>query len=165
MGEGNWAVLLAYVLALEKSGGAGDLAALERLMNVSPDHDALDYQHEQAYFSAPEAWAKIVVRSGKFAEYARAHLGPDGAPQPSILFKMLMSKDKPLLAAAALRAMAIARDSSFQEKPSNLRAPRPACTRTRDFRAVIIISLRWRLGRSVLAPLQVQQSIDRLGNG
>ncbi len=125
VGEGNWAVLLAYVLALEKSGGAGDLAALERLMNVSPDHDALDYQHEQAYFSAPEAWAKIVVRSGKFAEYARAHLGPDGAPQPSILFKMLMSKDKPLLAAAALRAMAIARDSSFQEKPLQSKGAAP----------------------------------------
>ncbi|OGR46652.1 MAG: hypothetical protein A2X37_09875 [Elusimicrobia bacterium GWA2_66_18] len=114
--DDTWAVMLAYVLALEKAGRAEDMAALERLMSVSPEHDAIHFRHEQAYFAAPEAWAKIVVRSGKFAEYARANLGPDGAPQPSILWRMLTSKDKPLLAAAALRAMAIARDPSFKEK-------------------------------------------------
>ncbi|MEK7382580.1 MAG: hypothetical protein AAB262_04765, partial [Elusimicrobiota bacterium] len=115
--DNTWAVMLAYVLALEKAGRGEDLAALERLMNVSPESNALHYRHEQAYFAAAEAWAKVVVRSGKIAEYSRPRMGEDGAPKPSILQEMLLNKDKPLLVAAALRAMAIARDPSFKEKP------------------------------------------------
>ena len=115
--DDTWAVMLAYVLALEKAGGAGDLDALETLMMISPEYNALHYRHEQAYFAAPEAWAKTLVRSGKFAEYARARLGDDGAPRPSVLQEMLMNKNKPLMVAAALRAMALARDNSFREKP------------------------------------------------
>ena len=95
-------------------------------MNIAPGGQTLHYRHEQAYFAAPEAWAKTVVRSGKFAEYSRPRLGPDGAPQPSILMEMLMNKGRPLLVAAALRAMALARDLSFKEKPVEPKGEAPS---------------------------------------
>ncbi|MDE2491245.1 MAG: ATP-dependent Clp protease ATP-binding subunit, partial [Elusimicrobia bacterium] len=114
----TWAVMLAYVLALEKAGRPEDLPELERLMSVPPGYSQLHYRHEQAYFAAPEAWARIVVRSGLFASYARPTLGPDGAPEPSRLQRMLTDKEHPVMGAAALRAMALARDPSFKEKPA-----------------------------------------------
>ena len=110
-----WGVLLAYVLAVEKGGGASDLSTLETFMNLPPDE--IYYSYEQVYFSVPEAWAKTLVRSGQFAAYARPRMGPDGAPMPSRLQEMLSNKEKPLFVAAALRAMALARDPSFKEKP------------------------------------------------
>ena len=70
------------------------------------------------YFSTPEAWAKALIRNGRFSEYARKTLGPDGAPQPSRLEKMLMSKDRPLLVSAALRAIALSRDASYRPAAS-----------------------------------------------
>jgi hypothetical protein len=111
---------------VEQVGSPEDLPELERLMNESPAWGDLHYRHEQAYFAAPEAWARIVVRSGLFAAYARPSMGADGAPVPSTLQKMLTSKDKPLLVAAALRAMALARDPSFREKPVDPAGDAPA---------------------------------------
>ncbi|MBI3563632.1 MAG: hypothetical protein HY079_00385, partial [Elusimicrobia bacterium] len=112
--EDIWGVLYGYVLAAEQAGGADTIAALEKIMNVDPGSIASN--HEQMYFSTPEAWAKAVIRSGKFAEYARPTLGPDGAPQPSRLQQMLTDKQHPMLVAGALRAIALARDPSFRPK-------------------------------------------------
>jgi hypothetical protein len=54
------------------------------------------------------------VRSGLFDEYARPQgLGEDGAPKPSKLQLMLANQTRPMLVAAALRAIAYARDPSF----------------------------------------------------
>ncbi|NNN05170.1 MAG: AAA domain-containing protein [Elusimicrobia bacterium] len=107
-----WGILYAYVLAAQKVGGPDVLPALEKIMDNDPN--AVGSNHEQMYFSTPEAWAKALIRNGKFAEYARKGLGADGAPAPSRLEKMLMSKDRPLLVSAALRAMALSRDPSYR---------------------------------------------------
>ncbi|MFI5345795.1 MAG: AAA family ATPase [Elusimicrobiota bacterium] len=112
-----WAVLYAYVLAAEQAGGADALPALEAIMNVDPGpYNAVNSNHEQMYFSTPEAWAKTLIRSGKFAEYARPALGPDGAPLPSRLQQMLLEKNHPMMVAAALRAIGLARDPSVKGK-------------------------------------------------
>lgn len=105
----------------EEAGGAAELEPLETLMKNDPGHINADY--EPVYFSAPEAWAKALVRSGQFAEYARKTLGPDGAPRPSRLEQMLLARERPMLAAAALRAIALARDPAF--KPERASAGRP----------------------------------------
>jgi hypothetical protein len=112
--EDQYAVLYAYVLAAEQSGGPELLAPLEKLMAFNPGSIASN--HEQMYFSTPEAWAKTLIRTGKFAEYAARTLGPDGAPLPSRLESMLIDKDHPMMAAGALRAIALARDPSFKPK-------------------------------------------------
>jgi hypothetical protein len=112
--EDQWAVLYGYVLAAELSGGPELLAPLETLMEFNPGSIASN--HEQMYFSTPEAWAKTLIRTGKFAEYAARSLGPDGAPQPSRLEKMLIDKEHPMMAAGALRAIALARDPNFKPK-------------------------------------------------
>jgi hypothetical protein len=112
--EEKWAVLYAYVLTAEQAGGPELLAPLETLMSNSPT--SIHFNHEQTYFSTPEAWAKTLIRTGKFAEYAARTLGPDGAPQPSRLEQMLIDKDHPMRVAAALRAIALARDPSFKPK-------------------------------------------------
>jgi hypothetical protein len=112
--EEPWAVLYGYVLAAELSGGPEVLAPLEALMAFSPDSIASN--HEQMYFSTPEAWAKALIRNGKFAEYSARTLGADGAPVPSKLEKMLIDKAHPMMAAGALRAIALARDPSFKPK-------------------------------------------------
>jgi ATP-dependent Clp protease ATP-binding subunit ClpC len=109
--ENGWAVLYAYVLAAEKAGGADVLPALEQIMNYLPG--GINSNHEQMYFSTPEAWAHALVRGGKFAEYARKQL-KDGKLGPSKLEEMLYNKDRPMLAAAALRAFALARDPHFK---------------------------------------------------
>ncbi len=111
-----WGILYAYVLAAEQAGGPDLLPALEKIMNIDPN--AVGSNHEQMYFSTPEAWAKALIRNGRFSEYARKTLGPDGAPQPSRLEKMLMSKDRPLLVSAALRAIALSRDASYRPAAS-----------------------------------------------
>jgi ATP-dependent Clp protease ATP-binding subunit ClpC len=112
--EEQYAVLYAYVLAAEQAGGADVLAPLEALMSFNPGSIASN--HEQMYFSTPEAWAKALIRGGKFAEYSQPTLGANGAPEPSRLQKMLIDKDHPMMAAAALRAIALARDPSFKPK-------------------------------------------------
>ena len=112
--EENWAILYAYVLAAEQAGGPELLAPLESIMSNSPDE--IYFNHEQTYFSAPEAWAKTLIRTGKFAEYAASTLGADGAPQPSRLQKMLLDQDHPMRAAAAIRAIALGRDPGFKPK-------------------------------------------------
>ncbi len=111
-GNTSWGALYAEVLAAGKVGGADVLAPLEKIMNKDPN--TINFYHEQIYFSTPEAWAKALVRSGQFSEYARKSIGPDGAPSPSRLEKMLTSKDRPLLVSAALRAIALARDASYR---------------------------------------------------
>ncbi|HEX4047542.1 MAG TPA: hypothetical protein VH309_06890, partial [Elusimicrobiota bacterium] len=112
--EDQYAVLYAYVLAAEQAGGPELLAPLEKLMEFNPG--GISSNHEQMYFSTPEAWAKTLIRNGKFGEYAARTLGADGAPQPSRLEQMLIDKDHPMMAAAALRAIALARDPSFKPK-------------------------------------------------
>jgi ATP-dependent Clp protease ATP-binding subunit ClpC len=112
--EDIWGVLYAYVLAAEQAGGADTIASLEKIMLVEPG--SISSNHEQMYFSTPEAWAKAVIRNGKFAEYARPTLGADGAPQPSRLQQMLTDKLHPMMVAGALRAIALARDPSFRPK-------------------------------------------------
>jgi len=107
-----WGVLYGYVLAAEQAGGPEVLAALEKIMEKDPN--GIGSNHEQMYFSTPEAWAKALIRSGKFAEYARKSIGPDGALQPSRLEKMLTSKERPMLVAAALRAIALSRDPYYK---------------------------------------------------
>jgi len=107
-----WGILYAYVLTAEKTGGAEVLPALERIMDQDPN--GIGSNHEQMYFSTPEAWAKVLIRSGLFAEYARKSIGADGAPALSRLEKMLVSKDRPLLVSAALRAIALSRDPSYR---------------------------------------------------
>jgi hypothetical protein len=116
--EETWGVLYAYVLAAEQAGGPELLVPLERIMSVDPD--SLHYNHEQMYFSTPEVWAKALIRNGKFAEYAAPTLGADGAPQPSRLQKMLIDAQHPMMAAAALRAIALARDPSFRPKEAEV---------------------------------------------
>ncbi len=112
--EDQYAVLYGYVLAAEKAGGPELLAPLEKLMEFNPGSIASN--HEQMYFSTPEAWAKTLIRTGKFAEYAARTLGADGAPVPSRLEKMLIDKEHPMMAAGALRAIALARDPNFKPK-------------------------------------------------
>jgi ATP-dependent Clp protease ATP-binding subunit ClpC len=113
-GGSKWTQLLAYVELARLSGGAETLDALEQLMRNAPD--SINSVHEQAYFTSPDAWARSLIRGGKFEEYARPTLGADGAPGPSKLEQMLASKDKPMLVAGALRAIAYARDPSFKPK-------------------------------------------------
>jgi ATP-dependent Clp protease ATP-binding subunit ClpC len=112
--EGIWGVLYAYVLAAEQAGGADVLPALESIMKVDPGSIASN--HEQMYFSTPEAWAKALIRSGKYAEYSRATLGEDGGTRPSILMQMLTDKSHPMMVAGALRAIGLARDPFFKAK-------------------------------------------------
>jgi ATP-dependent Clp protease ATP-binding subunit ClpC len=113
-GGSQWTQLLAYVELARLSGGAETLDALEQLMKNDPG--SINSVHEQAYFTSPDAWARSLIRGGKFEEYARPTLGADGAPGPSKLEQMLASKDKPMLVAGALRAIAYARDPSFKPK-------------------------------------------------
>ncbi len=111
----SWTVLYAYVLTAQMSGGADALQPLEELMNASPNDIAS--VNEQAYFNSPEAWARVLVRSGKFDDYARSQgLNADGSPKPSKLQDMLTSQTRPMLAAAALRAIAYARDPNFARR-------------------------------------------------
>ena len=111
----SWSILYAYVLTAQMAGGADALAPLEELMNSSPGDIAS--VNEQAYFNSPEAWARVLVRSGKFEEYSRSQgLKEDGSPKPSKLQEMLTSQTRPMLAAAALRAIAYARDPSFSRR-------------------------------------------------
>jgi ATP-dependent Clp protease ATP-binding subunit ClpC len=126
--EDTWAVLYAYVLAAEQAGGADVIASLESLMKVDPG--TLYYNHEQMYFSLPEAWAKAVIRAGKFADYARPSLGADGAPQPSILQKMLTDKTRPMMVAAALRLIGLARDPSVKPRTEGAGTPVPGIDHT-----------------------------------
>ncbi len=111
----SWSILYAYVLTAQMAGGADALAPLEELMNSSPGDIAS--VNEQAYFNSPEAWARVLVRSGKFEEYSRSQgLNADGSPKPSKLQEMLTSQTRPMLAAAALRAIAYARDPQFSRR-------------------------------------------------
>ncbi|HXT01423.1 MAG TPA: AAA family ATPase, partial [Elusimicrobiota bacterium] len=116
--EDQWGILYGYVLAAELSGGPELLKPLEDIMSVDPG--SISSNHEQMYFSTPEAWAKTLIRSGKFAEYSARTLGADGAPQPSKLEKMLIDKAHPMMAAAALRAISLARDPGFKPKEANV---------------------------------------------
>ncbi|UPT76073.1 MAG: AAA family ATPase [Elusimicrobiota bacterium] len=112
----TWPFLLAMVEAAKLAGGAAELEALEELMNASPGDIAS--VNEQAYFNSPDAWARSLVRSGRFEEYARPQgLDENGAPKPSKLQVMLLSQTRPMLAAAALRALAYARDPNFPKAP------------------------------------------------
>ncbi|MBI3289105.1 MAG: ATP-dependent Clp protease ATP-binding subunit, partial [Elusimicrobia bacterium] len=95
----HWTLLLAYVEAARLAGGADELQPLERLMSQPPND--VNSLNEQAYFTAPDAWAQALVRSGRFEEYARSQGLSNGAPRPSKLQEMLMSKDRPMLVAAA----------------------------------------------------------------
>ena len=108
----TWSVLYAYVLAAEQAGGPEVLEQIEAIMAIGPG--SITSCFEQVSFATPEAWAKALIRNGKFGEYAVRRLGPDGAPQPSRLEKMLIDKEHPMMAAAALRAIALARDPSFK---------------------------------------------------
>ena len=126
--EDTWAVLYAYVLAAEQAGGPDVLPSLEKLMKVDPDSIASN--HEQMYFSLPEAWAKAVIRAGKFADYARPSLGADGAPKPSILQQMLTDKGRPMMAAAALRLIGLARDPSVKPRTEGAGSPVPTLDHT-----------------------------------
>jgi ATP-dependent Clp protease ATP-binding subunit ClpC len=111
----TWTVLYAYVLTAQMAGGADALEPLEELMNASPSDIAS--VNEQAYFNSPEAWARVLVRSGKFEEYARSQgLNADGSPKPSKLQEMLTNQTRPMLAAGALRAIAYARDPNFSRR-------------------------------------------------
>ncbi|MDD5301705.1 MAG: AAA family ATPase [Elusimicrobia bacterium] len=111
----SWPILYAYVVTAQLAGGADTLAPLEELMNQSPSDIAS--VNEQAYFSSPDAWARVLVRNGKFEEYSRSQgLNADGSPKPSRLQEMLTSQTRPMLAAAALRAIAYARDPFFSRR-------------------------------------------------
>ena len=89
-------------------------------MNQPPDQIAA--VNEQAYFSAPQAWARTLERNGKFEEYARQEPDVNGAPKLSKLQEMLSSKTRPMLVAAALRAIAYARGPApAQRLPSPTR--------------------------------------------
>ncbi len=125
-GGSQWTQLLAYVELARIAGGGETLAALEELMSNNPG--SINSVHEQAYFTSPDAWARSLVRSGRFAEYARPTLGPDGAPGMSRLEAMLASKDKPMLVAAALRAIAYSRDPFFKPKSWEPRGAVPDIT-------------------------------------
>ena len=105
----SWTVLYAFVLTAASAGGADTLVPLEELMQQSPGDIAS--VNEQAYFNSPDAWARVLVRNGKFEEYSRSQgLNADGSPKPSKLQEMLTTQTRPMLAAAALRAIAYARD-------------------------------------------------------
>ncbi len=111
----SWPILYAYVVAAQLGGGVDALAPLEELMDQSPGDIAS--VNEQAYFNSPDAWARVLVRSGKFEEYARSQgLNEDGSPKPSKLQEMLTNQIRPMKTAAALRAIAYARDPSFSRR-------------------------------------------------
>jgi hypothetical protein len=112
----SWTVLLAYVTLAGKAGGAEVLKPLEELMNEAPG--GIASVNEQAYFGTPDAWARALVRSGRFEEYSRSQgLDAEGRPKPSKLQEMLVNQSRPMLAAAALRAIAYARDPLFKPAP------------------------------------------------
>ncbi|MBI2787463.1 MAG: AAA family ATPase [Elusimicrobia bacterium] len=111
----SWPILYAYVVTAQLSGGADTLAPLEELMDQSPGDIAS--VNEQAYFNSPDAWARVLVRSGKFEEYSRSQgLNADGSPKPSKLQEMLTNQTRPMKTAAALRAIAYARDPFFSRR-------------------------------------------------
>ncbi len=111
----NWPILYAYIVASSFAGGLAELAPLEEIMNETPD--GISNLNEQSYFSAPDAWARSLLRSGKFVEYASSPgLKPDGSPKFSKLQEMLVNKTRPMLVAAALRAIAYERDSSLSRR-------------------------------------------------
>jgi len=111
----TWTVLYSYVLAAAAAGGADALAPLEQLMSYAPG--GIASVNEQAYFNSPDAWARVLVRSGKFDEYARSQgLNADGSPKPSKLQEMLTNKSLPMMTAAALRAITYARDPLFRSR-------------------------------------------------
>ncbi len=108
-----WTTLLAYVELARLAGGAEVLGALEEMMDHSPSD--ITPVHEQPYFSTPDAWARSLLRSGKFDEYAKPQgLDEKGSPKPSKLQVMLLDKNRPMKVAAALRAIAYARDAGFK---------------------------------------------------
>ena len=112
----SWTVLYAYVLTAAAAGGADSLAPLEELMAQSPGDIAS--VNEQAYFNSPDAWARVLIRSGKFEEYSRSQgLNADGSPKLSKLQEMLTNQTRPMMTAAALRAVAYARDPQASLKP------------------------------------------------
>jgi len=120
----SWTVLYAYVLTAQLAGGADALGPLEELMSATPSDIAS--VNEQAYFNSPEAWAKVLVRSGKFEEYSRSQgLDEKGAPRPSKLQEMLTNQTRPMLAAAALRAIAYARDPNFARRSAEPKGDLP----------------------------------------
>ena len=122
--DSSWPVLYAYVIAAALAGGADTLAPLEELMSQSPKD--ITAKNEQAYFSAPDAWARALMRSGKFEEYARSQgLKDDGSPKPSKLQGMLISRSQPLLAAAALRAIAYARNPALSRRAAEPKGDLP----------------------------------------
>ena len=109
----SWTTLYSYVLAASLAGGADALGPLEQMMSVAPG--GIASVNEQAYFNSPDAWARVLVRSGKFDEYARSQgLNEDGSPKPSRLQEMLANKGFPMMTAAALRAITYARDPLFR---------------------------------------------------
>ncbi|MCR4294079.1 MAG: hypothetical protein NUW21_00985, partial [Elusimicrobia bacterium] len=111
----SWPILYAYVVTAQLAGGVDALAPLEELMDQSPGDIAS--VNEQAYFNSPDAWARVLVRSGKFEEYSRSQgLNEDGSPKPSKLQEMLTNQTRPMKTAAALRAIAYARDPSFSRR-------------------------------------------------
>ncbi|MDP3544073.1 MAG: hypothetical protein Q8T11_16525, partial [Elusimicrobiota bacterium] len=111
----SWPILYAYVVTAQLAGGADTLAPLEELMDQSPGDIAS--VNEQAYFNSPDAWARVLVRSGKFEEYSRSQgLNADGSPKPSKLQEMLTNQTRPMKTAAALRAIAYARDPVFSRR-------------------------------------------------
>ncbi|MEK7390325.1 MAG: AAA family ATPase [Elusimicrobiota bacterium] len=122
---GTWAALLAYVETARLGGGEDVLGALEALMQEPPQ--TISALHEQAYFTAPDAWARTLVRNGKFEEYARPQ-GTDaqGAALPSKLQDMLASQSSPMLAAAALRAIGYARAEKKPLAAAPPTSPTPA---------------------------------------
>jgi hypothetical protein len=112
----SWTVLLALVSLAARAGGADSLKPLEEIMNQAPT--GIASVNEQAYFSTPDAWARVLVRSGRFEEYSRPQgLDAEGRPKPSKLQEMLASQTRPMLAAAAVRAIAYARDPNFPRTP------------------------------------------------
>ncbi|MBI4061264.1 MAG: AAA family ATPase [Elusimicrobia bacterium] len=113
----DWPVLYAYVATAALAGGADALEPLENILSQPPA--GIASVNEQSYFSAPDAWARVLVRSGKFEEYARSRgLNADGSPKPSRLQEMLADQTRPMRAAAALRAIAYGRDPSKPSRPA-----------------------------------------------
>lgn len=120
----GWTTLLAYVELAGLAGGTDALRPLEEMMNQPPS--GIASVHKQSYFSSPDAWARVLVRSGKFEEYAQPQ-GHDanGAPKPSKLQEMMTDRSHPMLMAAALRAIAYARDPGFTRRAVEPRGDLP----------------------------------------
>jgi ATP-dependent Clp protease ATP-binding subunit ClpC len=99
--DDDWEYFLALLYLAELAGDADTLALVEEAM--SRDAHQISSRHEQSYFSLPMTWAALVVNNGLF---------PDRLQK----ITAMLASHKPMEAAAAVYALALARQPRRRAK-------------------------------------------------